>query len=135
VSAREYASKDIVVYFEPRLCIHSGHCLTGLRRVFNREATPWIQPEKGDAESIARVVERCPTGALHYKRLDGGAAEAGDHAMTVTVVADGPLYLRGSIELKNDKGDIIRKDTRLALCRCGKSGNAPFCDGSHVQNE
>jgi hypothetical protein len=106
-----------------------------LRRVFNREATPWIQPEKGDAESIARVVERCPTGALHYKRLDGGAAEAGDNAMTVTVVADGPLYLRGTIELKNDGGEIIRKDTRLALCRCGKSGNAPFCDGSHAKNE
>jgi uncharacterized Fe-S cluster protein YjdI len=132
VSAREYKSGDIIVYFEPRLCIHSGHCVRGLPRVFDRNRTPWVQPENADADSIAHVVEKCPTGALHYKRLDGGADESADEQIGITVIPGGPLYLRGKIEIKNSKGEVIRKDTRFALCRCGKSANKPFCDGSHT---
>ncbi len=133
MSAREYKSKDIAVYFEPRLCIHSGNCIKGLRQVFDRNKKPWIQPDNADADSIANVVEKCPTGALHYKHLDGSSAETADDEISITVVSGGPFYVRGKIELKNEKGEVIRKDTRLALCRCGQSGNMPFCDGSHAK--
>jgi CDGSH-type Zn-finger protein len=30
-------------------------------------------------------------------------------------------------------GNVIREDTRLALCRCGGSANKPFCDGTHLK--
>jgi CDGSH-type Zn-finger protein len=31
-------------------------------------------------------------------------------------------------------GQLIREDTRVALCRCGGSQNKPFCDGTHRTN-
>ncbi len=132
MSRRAYKSENIIVYFEPRLCIHSGYCLVGLREVFDRNRKPWIRPERADVEKVAEVVKRCPTGALHYERLDGGDEESPDAKMSVTVVPNGPLYLRGDIVVRDTKGSEIRRDTRTALCRCGRSGNKPFCDGTHT---
>jgi CDGSH-type Zn-finger protein len=76
------------------------------------------------------IVERCPSGALHYTRKDG-AAEQPDAANTVTVRANGPLYVRGDVTLRTDAGELRLTDTRMALCRCGQSKNKPFCDNSH----
>ncbi|MBX7252926.1 MAG: CDGSH iron-sulfur domain-containing protein [Candidatus Promineofilum sp.] len=39
--------------------------------------------------------------------------------------------MRGSLRLVGLRDELIREDTRAALCRCGASGNKPFCDGSH----
>jgi CDGSH-type Zn-finger protein len=40
----------------------------------------------------------------------------------------------GEIELKAADGKTIpAKDKPCALCRCGQSGNKPFCDGTHVK--
>ena len=50
----------------------------------------------------------------------------------VTVVPDGPLYLRGDIEITNPDGEMVLEDTRVALCRCGASQNKPLYDDSHV---
>ena len=30
-------------------------------------------------------------------------------------------------------GHTLGRVTRTALCRCGASGNKPYCDGSHVK--
>ncbi|HEX7421656.1 MAG TPA: CDGSH iron-sulfur domain-containing protein [Thermoanaerobaculia bacterium] len=38
---------------------------------------------------------------------------------------------RGDIEIVDDKGHLVRRDTRMAICRCGKSRHMPFCDNSH----
>jgi CDGSH-type Zn-finger protein len=35
------------------------------------------------------------------------------------------------VRIVDADGRLIREDTRVALCRCGASGNKPFCDGSH----
>jgi CDGSH-type Zn-finger protein len=53
-------------------------------------------------------------------------------AATVTACEDGPLLLRGSFVLRTQTGETIdaRRGT-VALCRCGRSGIRPFCDGTH----
>ena len=76
---------------------------------------------------------RCPTGALHFERKDGGAAEPALETNTVRLRERGPLYLRGDIELRLADGVVVQ-DTRMALCRCGASQNKPFCDNSHVRS-
>ena len=62
------------------------------------------------------------------------AAPAGEQGSgaTITPYRDGPLVVRGDFRLVDQDGAAIDpgRDT-IALCRCGKSGIKPFCDGSH----
>mgnify|MGYP000865333917 CR=1 FL=1 len=77
------ASETIAVSFDPQLCIHSARCLQGLPEVFNLEARPWIQPQNSDADAVAETVQRCPSGALTFERLDGGPGEAVSDETTI----------------------------------------------------
>ena len=59
------------------------------------------------------------------------APSAGSGA-TITPYRDGPLIVRGDFRLLDqDGGEIDPGRETIALCRCGKSGIKPFCDGSH----
>ena len=127
-----FEGEGIRVTWSKARCIHSAECIRGLPLVFQPGARPWIKPDADTADRIAEVIERCPTGALHYQRLDGGGAEAPAPRNTVTPEPDGPLWVRGRVEILDGEGATILRDTRVALCRCGGSANKPFCDGSHV---
>jgi uncharacterized Fe-S cluster protein YjdI len=129
---KKYSSDSIVVSFDPRLCIHAARCVEGAPEVFDPNERPWIRPGNAGADKIADVVSRCPTGALRYERLDGGRPETVPGEVTLTVEKDGPIYVRGPLPLVDGAGN--RYDDaghRYALCRCGGSGNKPYCDGTH----
>jgi CDGSH-type Zn-finger protein len=50
----------------------------------------------------------------------------------ITSYRDGPLLVRGAFRLEDQNGDPIETDrSTIALCRCGKSRQRPFCDGTH----
>lgn len=66
-----------------------------------------------------------PTGVVSATPPRGGGA-------TITPYRDGPLIVRGDFRLLDqDGGEIDPGRETIALCRCGKSGIKPFCDGSH----
>ena len=51
---------------------------------------------------------------------------------TITACPNGPLLVRGDVELVDTSGTPIeRRRATVALCRCGASAIAPYCDGSH----
>lgn len=129
---RTYESNDITVSYDPRRCIHSAECVRGLRNVFDPDRVPWVDPTRAEAGAIAEVVERCPTGALHYTRQDGGPTEQPDSENVARVGPHGPLYVRGRIRIELPDGDVL-DETRAAFCRCGMSKDKPFCDGSHEE--
>jgi CDGSH-type Zn-finger protein len=103
-----------------------------LPQVFNPEVRPWVVVEAADADTVAATIESCPTGALHYRRLDDGPQEQPPAETTVEPRPNGPLFVRGTVRIVDPDGQLIREDTRVALCRCGASENKPFCDGSHL---
>jgi uncharacterized Fe-S cluster protein YjdI len=127
---REYANDEVTVQWYAGRCIHSANCVRALQRVFDPRRRPWVDPNAGSAEAIVAAILRCPSGALHFIRHDGGAPESPDVPATVTPVRGGPLYLRGDIEIRALDGTLIRRDTRAALCRCGHAGQPPFCDNA-----
>ena len=128
---RVYSNDRIAVLWEPKLCIHAGYCFRGAPEVFQPENRPWVNVDGATPEKIAEVVMRCPTGALHFERFDGGAQESQPDETTIDARPNGPLYVRGHMRITGPGGQLIREDTRVALCRCGHSENKPFCDGSH----
>jgi hypothetical protein len=89
-----------------------------------------VDPTAATTGEIVDAVLRCPSGALHFIRRDGGAGESPEMPLTVTPVRDGPLYLRGDIEIRRHDGTVMRHDTRAALCRCGRAEQMPFCDNT-----
>ena len=38
------------------------------------------------------------------------------------------------VPLVNSKEEVIATESKVFLCRCGGSGNKPFCDGTHKRN-
>ncbi|MBV9453101.1 MAG: CDGSH iron-sulfur domain-containing protein [Rubrobacter sp.] len=133
MTRKAYRSEKITVSFDVERCIHFAECVRGLPEVFDIDKRPWVQPYRSHPDRVAEVVIRCPTGALQFERRDGGAEEPIPDANIVAVAADGPLYVRGDIEITDSTGTTVLEDTRVALCRCGESMNKPFCDNSHRQ--
>lgn len=131
----QYQGEAITVTWSKARCIHVAECLRRLGVVFDTSRAPWVLPDAASADEIAATIGHCPSGALHFQRLDSGAAEAPDAVNTITPRASGPLYVRGDVIVTNDDGEEIVRDTRLTLCRCGASKNKPFCDNSHVTIE
>ena len=53
-------------------------------------------------------------------------------ATRITICPDGPLLVRGPVEIVDPAGAVVPRNRQIiALCRCGKSRLAPFCDGTH----
>ena len=63
-----YEAPEIIVTFDPDVCIHSGVCVRGLPDVFDIKRKHWIRPELQNADLVAQQVERCPSRALQYVR-------------------------------------------------------------------
>ena len=129
----EYDGEDITVTWDGKRCIHARECVRGLPGVFDPDERPWIDPDEADADDVAEVITRCPTGALQFERNDGGWVESTPDENTIAVTPDGPLYASGDIDIVDEDGDVLLSDTRVAFCRCGASGTKPFCDGSHAK--
>lgn len=51
--------------------------------------------------------------------------------VTVEVTEGEPLRITGNFILKDLQRDTESVPEEVWLCRCGKSCNKPFCDGSH----
>lgn len=130
-----YEKDDLVIRYDVNRCIHAAECVKGLQQVFDPQKRPWIQPEHADAESIISIVQRCPTGALHTALKSESDTEAPPPRNTISIVPDGPVYIRGNIELQDADGEVLLKDTRMAVCRCGQSANKPLCDNSHLEDD
>lgn len=52
--------------------------------------------------------------------------------VVITTYPDGPYLIRGAYRIVDANGDEIELTRRtVALCRCGRSSQKPWCDSSH----
>lgn len=58
---------------------------------------------------------------------------ARDGTLAIDPQSDGPLQVRGNLEITSGTGRVVARVTQARLCRCGGSGNKPFCDGTHAK--
>ena len=64
---------------------------------------------------------------------DADMLEVRDGKLEIDPQLDGPLQVRGNLEITSGTGRVVARVTQARLCRCGASANKPFCDGSHVR--
>ncbi|GGA44997.1 ferritin-like domain-containing protein [Dyella nitratireducens] len=58
---------------------------------------------------------------------------ARDGPLRIDPQLNGPLCVRGNLEIISGTGRMVARVTSTYLCRCGHSQNKPFCDGSHAK--
>jgi CDGSH-type Zn-finger protein len=51
--------------------------------------------------------------------------------VTVTPNRNGPYHIKGKVRITLPDGQELETEEETWLCRCGGSGNKPFCDGTH----
>jgi uncharacterized Fe-S cluster protein YjdI len=129
---KEYATEEIVVEWEPRLCYHSRNCVRSLPQVFDESRRPWVAVDAATADEVEAAVARCPSGALRARRLGVPSANR-QEPLELRASANGPLLVSGGVRVKDAEGNVLFEGEKAALCRCGGSGNKPFCDGTHKE--
>jgi uncharacterized Fe-S cluster protein YjdI len=137
---KRYSNGEITIIWKPDLCCHSTICYTELPDVFDPSSRPWIKPQNASTEKIIKVVKSCPTNALTFE-MDKPAVKKDEAASTekkpaeVHLIKNGPVKIKCASVLYDENGKEYIFDQPIALCRCHKSANFPFCDGSHGDRE
>ena len=49
----------------------------------------------------------------------------------IEAIEDGPLHVKGALEVVGATNGAPRRVDECWLCRCGQSARKPFCDGTH----
>lgn len=125
----------------PRVDVRDQKELCADARFCHRAGAVWHRVDDDDEEAADVVVSEsklCPsgrytaidkaTGLPHEPELEPGIGLVQDTQMGVS----GPIWVHGGIRIESADGRDYEVRNRVTLCRCGKSGNKPFCDGSHI---
>jgi CDGSH-type Zn-finger protein/uncharacterized Fe-S cluster protein YjdI len=123
------ASDEIEIRFDVARCIHSRRCVLNAPTVFLANVQgPWLHPETDSVEHLVHVAQSCPSGAITYRRLDGGAEEQAPQVNTINLRQNGPYAAHATLHIDEQPALF-----RATLCRCGQSKHKPFCDNSHIE--
>ena len=136
---KEYSNGETTIVWKPAKCIHSGICVKGLPNVFQPEERPWIKIDAAPTDALVNQVKQCPSGALSYYMNDDKDKKSqnkeSQSETKVEVMENGPLMVHGTLKVKHKDGSEETKERTTAFCRCGASGNKPYCDGTHTKDD
>jgi hypothetical protein len=115
-------------------CSGAGFCK-------GREGNIWDLVKKSDdAESKKITIQQachCTSGRLVVTDKKINKEIEPDFEQSISVIYEpwkkvgGAIWAKGKIPIESGDGKKYEVRNRVALCRCGNSGNKPFCDGTH----
>ncbi len=114
-----------------RFCHRGGDIWDQISQTDNQKIKENCIRNECDCPSGRLVVVDKATGETVEPKLEPSIGVIEDPAMEV----DGPLWVRGGIQVYSADGKPYEVRNRVTLCRCGKSENKPFCDSSHYPEE
>jgi CDGSH-type Zn-finger protein len=125
----------------PDLVLTDAEAFCAGARFCDRAGGVWkLTTQSDDPEARETAIEEacdCPSGRLVVRGRNGQEIEPA-FKPSIGLVEDtqkgvmGPIWVRGGIPIRSADGFTYEKRNRVTLCRCGKSSNKPFCDGSHL---
>ncbi|MDD2822638.1 MAG: CDGSH iron-sulfur domain-containing protein [Candidatus Daviesbacteria bacterium] len=117
------------------LCASASFC--------DRAGGTWqLTKNSNNAKSKKLAVEQCancPSGRLVAWDKKTGKAIEPKFEKSISIIEDaasntsGPVWVKGGVQIEEDDGEKLEIRNRVTLCRCGKSKNKPYCDGSHIE--
>lgn len=118
----------------PKLCASARFCM-------RKEGTWELTEKSNDPEAKKMAIQQacdCPAGRLvEWDKKTGQAIEP-KFEPSLSIVEDpqrkvsGPIWVKGGVPVESSDGSEYEIRNRATLCRCGKSKNKPFCDGTHI---
>ena len=126
----------------PTMRLTDAESLCAFARFCDPKGRVWNLVKQTDQAEARRLVEHeaghCPAGRLvAWDRKTGKAIEP-KFEPSLGLIEDtekrvsGPIWVRGGIPVISSDGTPYEIRNRMTLCRCGRSDNKPFCNGSHA---
>jgi len=129
-----FEGQDLDLLDIKHLCASARFCLKG-KGIWDmiKESS-----SKEKYEEIMQIVSNCPSGRLVLKDKNGNYIEP-TLEKEISILEDNlkgvssAIWVKGVIAIESSKGYTYQIRNRVTLCRCGKSKNKPFCDGTHLK--
>ena len=102
-----------------------------------------LAEDSSDAFTCAEAIiasNECPSGRLTAVEKDGTEHEP-VYSPAIEILQDpeehvsAGIFVKGGIPIESSDGSVYEIRNRIVLCRCGMSGNKPFCDSRHVSED
>jgi CDGSH-type Zn-finger protein len=130
-----FGGSDFVLSDYEELCAFARFC-------HKPEGDVWTLTDESDnpkcRDDAIEAACDCPAGRLVVWDRKTGEAIEPKYEPSIVIIQDperqcsGPIWVRGGIPIESSDGSDYEVRNRVTLCRCGKSGNKPFCDAMHV---
>jgi len=132
--AEKLEGPNLILYDNRDLCVGARFC--------HRAGGIWDLTERSNDQEARKVAEEiaasCPSGRLVVCDRENGKPIEPKLEPSIQLIEDrgiadsGPIWVRGGIPIESADGTKYKVRNRVTLCRCGRSENKPFCDGSHL---
>ena len=126
----------------PAMLLTDAENLCAFARFCDPKGSVWNLVKQADNPEARRLVEHeaghCPAGRLVAWDRETGKPIEPRFEPSLGLIEDtakhasGPIWVRGGIPVVSADGKTYEIRNRLTLCRCGRSDNKPFCNGSHA---
>jgi CDGSH-type Zn-finger protein len=127
----------------PDLILTDAVDLCAIARFCDRGEGVWELTRNSDSPGSKRLaVEEacnCPAGRLvAWNKISEKPIES-ELKPSISLIEDpeqnvsGPVWVKGGVPVVSSDGAVYEIRNRITLCRCGRSENKPFCDGSHIE--
>lgn len=133
--AKIYENSNLTLKDAHSLCAGVGFC--------DRHGGTWeLAKNSTNPASRELAIEQCancPSGRLVACDKETGQPLEPHFAPVISVTEDpkakvsGPLWVKGGVPIIAADGERYETRNRVTLCRCGLSGNKPFCDSAHYE--
>ena len=126
---------ELIITDLPELCAYARFC-------HREDGSVWeLAEDSANPKSRASAIQgawECPAGRLLAWEKTGQPIEEKLNP-SIGIVEDpsykggvsGPIWVKGAIPIESSDGSELEVRNQVTLCRCGKSGNKPFCDNTH----
>ena len=126
----------------PDLILTDAEKLCAVARFCHRVEDTWNLTENSDDPeskeiAIAEACD-CPSGRLVAWDKKTGKPIEPDFEPSISIIESpetnisGPIWVKSCVLIESSDGTEYDVRNRVTLCRCGKSKNKPFCDGTHI---